>query len=82
MSRVAIPLIETEHLKMEDTKTEAVVFTNYKSDGDFKIGTREMKSVEFHKSELETIPAELFNHQELQKVIFSDCRFTHVDNLE
>ena len=65
---------------MEDT--EAEVFTNYKSDGDFKIGTREIKTVEFHKSELETIPAELLDHQELQNMIFSDCRFTHVENLQ
>ena len=67
---------------MEDTKTEVEVFTNYKSDGDFKIGTREIKTVEFHKSELETIPAELLDHQELQNMIFSDCRFTHVENLQ
>ena len=67
---------------MEDSKTEAVIFNNYKSDEDLNIGTRDIKIVEFHKSEFETIPAELLNHQELQNVIFYDCRFTHVENLE
>ena len=74
--------METEHRKMEGTKTEAVVFSNYKSDGDFKIGRREIKTVQFHKSEFETIPAELLNHQKIQNVIFNCCRFTIVENLE
>ena len=43
---------------------------------------KEKLKLEFHKSEFETIPAELLNHQELQNVIFSDCRFTDVENLE
>ena len=67
---------------MEDTKTEAVVFTNYKADEDLNIGTRKIKTVEFHKSELKKIPAELLDHQELQNVIFNDCHFTQVENLE
>ena len=67
---------------MENTKTETVVFTNYKSDEDLSIGTRTIKTAEFHKSELEKIPLELLDHQELENVIFNDCRFTHVENLE
>ena len=67
---------------MEDTKAVTVVFTNYISHEDFKIETREIKTVEFHKSNLDKIPTKILDHQELQNVIFSDCRFTHVENLQ
>ena len=74
--------VTSDTLKMEDTKTKTVIFTNYKSNEDLKIGTREIKTVEFHKSKLDKIPAKLLDHQELQNVIFNGCKFTHVDNLE
>ena len=67
---------------MENTRTAVVVFTNYKSDEDLKIGTKEIKTVVFCKSELDTIPAELLDQKELQNVIFNDCRFTHVEDLD
>ena len=67
---------------MEDTKTDAVVFTNYKSGRDFETETREIKSVEFHESNLDEIPAQLLDHTELESVAFNDCRFTGIENLE
>ena len=67
---------------MEDTTTEPLIFTNYKSGEDLEIGTKEIKTVEFHRSELDKIPSELLDHEELENVIFNDCRFTNVQNLE
>ena len=67
---------------MEDTKTEAVVFSNYKSGEDLKIGTKEIKTVEFHKSELDKIPGKILDHKELENMEFNGCKFTLVENLE
>ena len=69
-------------MNMEDGKTDPVVFTNYQSGEDLNIGTREIKTAEFHNSKLETIPVELLDHKELEGVIFNDCRLTHIQNLE
>ena len=67
---------------MEDTKTDAVVFTNYKPGDDLKIETKEIKTVEFSESNLDKIPAKLLDHKELENVAFNGCRFTLVENLE
>ena len=62
-------------------QTGPVVVSNYESGDDLKIGTRQIKIVEFDKSHLEKIPDELLNHKEIQNVSFHSCSFFHVRSL-
>ena len=63
------------------TQTVPVVISNYESGDHLKIGTGQLENIEFHKSQLEKMPAEFLNHKELQNLSFRSCRFAHVENL-
>ena len=69
-------------MEIEENKTEPVVIRNYKSRDNLNIGPREIKTVEFHRSEFEKIPSELLDHTELENVMFNFCRFICMESLE